>query len=117
DDARPPVGGDRGASLFRRSFRAGGRRSVVDLAIDGDARVADCADVALSLHDQGPSEECAAMNGPSWERIKEVFQDALDRPAQERTAWLRDRCGSDRALQAEVEALLAAHDEAGSFAA
>ena len=56
------------------------------------------------------------MNAPTWDRIKEVFQDALERPPQERADWLRARCGADRALQAEVESLLATHDEAGSFA-
>jgi eukaryotic-like serine/threonine-protein kinase len=57
------------------------------------------------------------MDAPNWDRVKAIFQDALERPAAERAAWLRERCGSYRALQAEVESLLAAHDEAGSFAA
>ena len=56
------------------------------------------------------------MDAPSWDRIKEVFQEALDRPSQERAAWLHDICGDDRALQMEVESLLAKHHEAGSFA-
>jgi serine/threonine protein kinase len=56
------------------------------------------------------------LNAPSWDRIKKVFQEALDRPSQERAAWLRDVCGEDRALHAEVESLLITHDEAGSFA-
>jgi len=56
------------------------------------------------------------VNAPSWERIKEVFQDALDRPPHERAQWLRERCGDDSVLQAEVESLLATHQQAGSFA-
>jgi len=56
------------------------------------------------------------VNAPSWEQIKEVFQDALDRPPNERAQWLRGRCGDDSALQAEVESLLATHEQAGSFA-
>ena len=56
------------------------------------------------------------MNAPGWDRIKEVFQEALDRPAHERAAWLHEICGEDRALQLEVESLLAKHDELGSFA-
>jgi len=56
------------------------------------------------------------MNAPGWERIKEVFQDALERPPHDRAQWLRARCGDDRALQAEVESLLATHEQAGSFA-
>jgi len=56
------------------------------------------------------------MNPLTWERIKEVFQDALERPAHERARWLRERCGADQALHAEVESLLATHEEAGSLA-
>jgi eukaryotic-like serine/threonine-protein kinase len=56
------------------------------------------------------------MNAPGWDRIKEVFQEALDRPSHERGAWLHEICGEDRALQMEVESLLAKHAEAGSFA-
>ena len=37
---------------------------------------------------RGPGSERAAMNAPSWERIKEVFQDALDRPPHDRASWL-----------------------------
>jgi len=51
-----------------------------------------------------------------WERVKEVFQAALDRPPSERSAFLRVVCGSDNDLQTEVASLLDAHERAGSFA-
>ena len=51
-----------------------------------------------------------------WERVKEVFQAALDRPPSERPAFLRVVCGSDNELQTEVASLLDAHERAGSFA-
>ena len=51
-----------------------------------------------------------------WTRTKEVFQAALDRPAAERAVFVRDACSGDRDLQANVESLLMAHDQAGSFA-
>jgi len=51
-----------------------------------------------------------------WERVKEVFQAALDRPPSERSAFLRVACGSDNDLQTEVASLLDAHERAGSFA-
>jgi eukaryotic-like serine/threonine-protein kinase len=51
-----------------------------------------------------------------WERVKEVFQAALDRPPSERPAFLRVVCGSDHDLQTEVTSLLDAHERAGSFA-
>jgi eukaryotic-like serine/threonine-protein kinase len=53
---------------------------------------------------------------PSWDRVKTVFQEVLDRPLEERSARLRELCGADRGLQAEVESLLATHNDAGSFA-
>jgi serine/threonine-protein kinase len=39
-------------------------------------------------------------------RVDELFDAALDRPVQERSAWLRDVCASDPDLRVEVEALL-----------
>lgn len=41
--------------------------------------------------------------------IEAVFEDALEVAPDERSGWLAARCGGDRALQREVEALLAAH--------
>ena len=39
-------------------------------------------------------------------RVDELLEAALDRPAAERAAWLREACGEDRALLEEVERLL-----------
>src|SRR5262249_21564621 len=52
-----------------------------------------------------------------WERIKQLFQAALDRPSADRSEFLRDACGGDLDLLAEMELLLEAHATAGSFAA
>jgi hypothetical protein len=57
------------------------------------------------------------MNAPRWDRVKQVFQEALERPAPDRAAYVREMCGEDAALRAEVEALLEAHQDAGAFAA
>jgi serine/threonine-protein kinase len=54
---------------------------------------------------------------PLWERVKEVFQAALEREPHDRAAFVRGTCGEDAALQAEVESLLVAHEQAGSFGA
>jgi eukaryotic-like serine/threonine-protein kinase len=51
-----------------------------------------------------------------WHRVKGLFQAALDREPHERAAFLRETCGDDRALQADVESLLAADAQAGTFA-
>ena len=51
-----------------------------------------------------------------WARVKHVFQSALDRPVTERLAFVRDRCGDDDDLHAEVVSLLVAHANADGFA-
>jgi eukaryotic-like serine/threonine-protein kinase len=55
-------------------------------------------------------------NAARWNRVKRVFQDALERAADERGLFLRGACGDDHELQSEVESLLLAHAAAGSFA-
>ena len=55
------------------------------------------------------------MANPSWARVKEVLDAALDRPPLERTAFVLGMCGHDRALHAEVQSLLAAMEQAGTF--
>ena len=51
-----------------------------------------------------------------WDRVKQVFQSALERSPDTRPAFLDAACGDDRSLRAEVESLLRAHEQAGSFA-
>jgi formylglycine-generating enzyme required for sulfatase activity len=51
-----------------------------------------------------------------WNRVKQVFQDALERPGDVRGPFVSAACGDDRELQREVESLLVAHAAAGSFA-
>ena len=43
-----------------------------------------------------------------WDRVLSLFHEALDRPPDARTAFLRDACDSDEALYRQVTALLAA---------
>jgi len=48
-----------------------------------------------------------------WQRVEQICQDALDRPAAERAAFLVVACGEDDLLRHEVEGLLM-HEAAGS---
>ena len=63
--------------------------------------------------------QCVALGTPlshaRWQRLGQLFHDALERPPAERAAWLRAACADDEALQHEVLALVAAHDTAGEF--
>ena len=52
-----------------------------------------------------------------WPRVKALFDGALNLPSERRGAFLADACGGDDGLRNEVESLLAAHADAGSFAA
>jgi serine/threonine protein kinase len=44
--------------------------------------------------------------------IESIFEAAIERPTADRASWLADRCGTDRQLRAEVDALIAAHERA-----
>ncbi|HEY2170988.1 MAG TPA: serine/threonine-protein kinase, partial [Candidatus Angelobacter sp.] len=50
-----------------------------------------------------------------WIRVKELFNAALERDADQREPFLREACGQDESLRAEVESLLAAHFEASAL--
>ncbi len=47
--------------------------------------------------------------------VKAIFDAALDLPASERTAFLRERCGADDALRRDVESLLAFEESGDGF--
>src|SRR5262245_39601746 len=55
------------------------------------------------------------MDAKRWEQIKEVYDRALDLSGDEREGFLSEACGDDDDLRREVESLLAAHDDAGTF--
>ena len=48
-------------------------------------------------------------------RIEALFEQALDYPTTERSAFLIRACGSDRTLRSQVKALLAADDGADAY--
>jgi serine/threonine-protein kinase len=56
------------------------------------------------------------MTGSRWQDVKAVLEAALEQEPDKRAAFVRENCGDDAALRAEVESLLAAHERAGSFA-
>ena len=55
------------------------------------------------------------MASAGWDRVKQIFQAALDRPVEERAAFLREECGDDDALRQDVVSLLEARQQAGDF--
>ncbi len=55
------------------------------------------------------------MSQVSQHNVKEIFAEVLEKPTDERSSFLDAACGSDTKLRADVEELLAAHDDADGF--
>lgn len=55
------------------------------------------------------------MKSERWRQVDQLFQAALERAPEDRSAFIREACGDDDSLRREVEALLAADGEAGSL--
>ena len=51
----------------------------------------------------------------NWQRVKEIFQGALERKGAERESFLEQECGDQTTLRREVESLLRSYEVAGSF--
>ncbi len=55
------------------------------------------------------------MDTERWKQVDSLLHLALERPAEEREAYLRRACGGDLVLEREVRSLLASRQQAGSF--
>jgi eukaryotic-like serine/threonine-protein kinase len=55
------------------------------------------------------------MSPARWDRVKEIVADALERDREARAEFLKDACGADSGLRAEVETLLRADDPGSGF--
>jgi serine/threonine protein kinase len=55
------------------------------------------------------------MKPERWQQLDELFHSALQRAPAERAEFLDEACAGDESLRKHIEALLAAHVEAGSF--
>jgi tRNA A-37 threonylcarbamoyl transferase component Bud32 len=50
-----------------------------------------------------------------WERLKSLFEEALEQPPSARRDWVKRAASDDQDLRGELESLLEAHDTAGDF--
>ncbi|HEX7999681.1 MAG TPA: protein kinase [Pyrinomonadaceae bacterium] len=55
------------------------------------------------------------MTPERWKKVEEVFESALERAPEERSAYLTQACAGDAALRNQVETLIASYEKAGSF--
>jgi serine/threonine protein kinase/tetratricopeptide (TPR) repeat protein/TolB-like protein len=52
---------------------------------------------------------------PEWERVREILALALEQDSDVRATFIRDACGTDRALRAEIESLASHFEGADSL--
>ena len=55
------------------------------------------------------------MTPEQWHRVKEIFEAALGRAPEERSAFLSQACGGDDLLCSEVKSLLSSYEQEKSF--
>jgi len=55
------------------------------------------------------------MKPERWEQIDQLLEAVLERPPNERAAFLAEACTGDETLRHEVESLLRSDEEAESF--
>jgi serine/threonine-protein kinase len=55
------------------------------------------------------------LDPETWRRVDEILDVVLERPADERAAYLDDACADEPELRSHVEALLEADESAGEF--
>ena len=55
------------------------------------------------------------MKTERWEKVIDLFQSALERAPEERTAFLDESCHDDEGMRQEVESLLTSHERAENF--
>src|SRR5271167_1724073 len=55
------------------------------------------------------------MDSERWKQVDSLLQSVLERPPEEREAFLRHACSGDQALEREVHSLLTAQQEADGF--
>jgi hypothetical protein len=50
-----------------------------------------------------------------WDSVKDLFGAALEVGREQRSAFLREACGSNESLRAEIESLLAAYENSSAL--
>ena len=55
------------------------------------------------------------LKAQDWKKVERILISASEKPPAERQKFLAEQCGSDYGLRLEVESLLAARSQAGTF--
>ena len=55
------------------------------------------------------------MDSDRWKQVDSLLQSVLERPPEERDAFLRQACAGDETLEREVRSLVTSEERAGRF--
>src|SRR6516162_8317446 len=55
------------------------------------------------------------LDAERWRQVDKIFHEALKRKPDERDVFLERECAGDASLRKEIETLIRAHGDAGSF--
>src|SRR5215813_13423702 len=55
------------------------------------------------------------MNPTNWDRLQDIYHEALAKPESERSAFVANACGNDLDLLRQVNSLLKANDATGGI--
>ena len=53
------------------------------------------------------------MSSDRWQKVENLFDEALERPAGGQEKWLKEQCGDDQSLFDEVWGMINSIDESG----
>src|SRR6266496_3864575 len=102
---------DRRNALLRRTDRRRDCRRPQGTSQHGKARLEGGQSVALRRADHGGM----LMEPELWQRITDLFDEAMTRGPKERIAFLEEACEGDRDLRKQVERLVKSHEKSGDF--
>src|SRR2546423_12809222 len=102
---------DRRNALLRRTDRRRDCRCPQGTSQHGEARLEGGQSVALRRADHGGM----LMEPKLWQRITDLFDEAMTRGPKERIAFLEEACEGDRDLRKQVERLVKSHEKSGDF--
>ena len=64
----------------------------------------------MGFESRDATDEQMTTPQQSWQRVTELFEQALERAPDKRSEFLKSACAGDDVLLREVESLLAQHD-------
>ena len=67
--------------------------------------------MVLSLQDSNASFVLCPMDAERWQKLKKIYEAALEQEHSDRPSFIEKACGNDSSLRKEVEALLESRND------